>query len=439
MENSTLVSIDLGSAYTKVGIRRGWNGPASLVQDASIGLEDENYCIPSVVARQESATKTEWFIGLDAAAVLPGDGAKVFRNWKADLFNVSRDSFRDNKRAAAVARDEAFIVAVEFFRTLRRVLAPHLAKRDAADAPVRVSVPKFDGDEASYDLIERVLLQAGWQPAAYRSTIFEPESNALGLLSRGRNATWFPKQPNYRARPQRSISMPRMLEPTLARSFQEMRDHHGVLVTDIGAFTTDFGYVNFDSSFKRKEEWSRPIIVQKSYALGIRELDDAVMAILSEDAREYFRNESADRWDRAKRELYAGKPQKLSRRGSRAILVGDGDEADAIQREINAFADRVVAARAEFCLRADAAQIHEEIVTGGGSNIRTLRQHILKRIAVPRRTVHDLLDPEEPKRATERGAGRMNASQEDERKTQNLLLIRGGSAIGGASVFFEKE
>jgi hypothetical protein len=216
-----------------------------------------------------------------------------------------------------------------------------------------------------------------------------------------------------------------------------MRDHYGVLVTDIGAFTTDFGYVKFDSSFKSKE-WNAPPIVQKSYTLGIRELDAAVVTILSAEAQEYIQNTSADDWDAIKRELYSGKAQKLTRKGFRAIVVGEGDEREAIQSEIRRFAERVCAARAEFCLRADAGAVDEEALTGGGSNIRSLRVAFLERVAFDGRIVHDLLDPDEPKKATEAGAGKMTSRQAEQRVNENHSLVRGGSAIGGASVFFEQ-
>jgi hypothetical protein len=49
----------------------------------------------------------------------------------------------------------------------------------------------------------------------------------------------------------------------------------------------------------------------------------------------------------------------------------------------------------------------------------------------------DLLDPEEPRRTLLHRDGRVSDEALLARASRNLELVRGGSAIGGSSVFFE--
>jgi hypothetical protein len=51
--------------------------------------------------------------------------------------------------------------------------------------------------------------------------------------------------------------------------------------------------------------------------------------------------------------------------------------------------------------------------------------------------VSDLLDPEEPRRTLAARDRHVDEEAVRERAGRNLELVRGGSAIGGSSVFFE--
>ena len=84
MRNGQVLAIDLGSAYTKIAVRQGWNVNAMLIRGTALsdGAADEDYCIPSVVAR----VRGNWIAGADAANQVRGPGVEVYRNWKAGLF-----------------------------------------------------------------------------------------------------------------------------------------------------------------------------------------------------------------------------------------------------------------------------------------------------------------------------------------------------------------
>src|SRR5690606_30034846 len=149
-----------------------------------------------------------------------------------------------------------------------------------SETPVRVCVPKLQAPRGADERIVGILERAGVHPARGRTTVFEPESNAVGVLTRGRNATWFPPRDSFMPSPGRALQLRDMLEPEgLLEAFRRLSGDFCVLVIDIGGFTTDFGYEKFDTAF-RSDDWQRPEIVQSSYELGIRELDHAIFELL---------------------------------------------------------------------------------------------------------------------------------------------------------------
>ena len=73
----------------------------------------------------------------------------------------------------------------------------------------------------------------------------------------------------------------------------------------------------------------------------------------------------------------------------------------------------------------------------GGSAVRALRETLVAAILRANGRVNDLWDPQEPATAMPGGVRHMSTLEQDRRRSSNLMLIRTGTAIGGASVFFE--
>lgn len=425
MENPSVVSIDLGSAYTKIANRDSWNSAGQLAYGLRAALKgEEDFCIPSVVARVDRERGTRWLIGADAANQMPSNKVQIFKNWKRALFAG---------REGDVVHQQAIEVAVAFFTEIRHALGTRLS--DGRNAPVRVAVPRLAGAIDPAPVVKEILIRAGWDTTNSRMTVFEPESNAIGLLSRGRNQTWVPKQQNFAPPPKRMIFMQRMLEPGLSTAFRQMKREYTILVTDIGAFTTDFGLVRVDTSMK-DDDWNRPEVVQQSVELGIQELDASILSVLEPSTQQYFEGMPAMEWELRKQQLYSGRPIRIVV-DSKTLDVGDYVEGEAIKDQIRQFAKRVVSARQTFLRQHGISHVHEEAVTGGGSAVSLLRETLIDSIKTAKRSVHDLWDPNEPDIAIAAGAGRMTASEKDNRRWENRSLVRGGSAIGGASVFFE--
>jgi len=441
MRNSQVLSIDFGSAYTKLAVRMGWDDEAVLIRDTPVASRDSAFCIPSVVACVERSGKEEWLIGAAAANQLPGKGIRVYRNWKAGLFSektLSQDGGGGLALGSDCSGEECVQIGVRFFRALRKSLSQMPFDEEVTGLPVRVCIPRLGEGNSGEQRITVILKEAGWQVGSPRPAVYEPESNALGVLSRGRNATWIPLPMDFMPWRGRSVHLRDMLEPSgLNTAFRQMRDCYGVLVVDIGAFTTDFGYVRFDSSF-RTDDWNRPTIIQRSYELGINELDRSVLQELRPEAREAIRTSSAGDWDSHKITLYKGDDVAFRNPRGGVLVIGQGDEGKAIKKALRQFADRVDQARMDFYEKARPDAIDAVHFTGGGAMIDLVRQVLTKRVeqeGVSR--VYDLLDEEEARRTIRSRKGHADAGAIEARARQNQELVRGGSAIGGCSVFFE--
>lgn len=441
MKNRRLISIDLGSAYTKVAIRRDWDGESELLRNLPLASDEVDFCVPSVVARVQGQGATRWLIGAAAASQAPGDGVSIFRYWKARLFatgpqaRVSRDQMGQSSRA--YGGDDYEQVAVQFFRGLRESLERSPYGDDVAASAVRVCVPRIDAGDMD-GRVGSILHAAGWRPAHGRVTVYEPESNACGMFTRGRNATWYPPAAPFTPRAGRSLHLMKMLEPEgLLQALRRMSGSFGVLVIDIGGFTTDFGYVQFDTSFS-SDDWHRPTIVQQSYELGIRELDQAIYDSLREDAQREIRNLSPSQWDALKVDLYRGAPVTLGHVRGKPVRIGGGADAERTAEALRSFAERVIAVRDTFLRDHVRGPINAQTLTGGGSMIAPLHRAVVQALATDEDArVYDLLDESEPGNTLRLRGGRVDEQAVEARARRNQELVRGGSAIGGSSVFFE--
>jgi hypothetical protein len=442
MKNRSVLSIDLGSAYTKLAIRRDWHDESELLRDLPLATPDVDFCIPSVVTRVVTGSGTEWLTGADAASRPPADGVTLYRYWKARLFadhpeeQAEHDSL--GKSGEGHDLDDYEEVAIRFFRGLKASLQREPFRLDLGTTAVRVCVPKLQRSGRAEERIADILERAGVRPARGRATVYEPESNATGVLTRGRNATWFPPRVSFMPSPGRALQLRGMLEPEgLLEAFRRVSGSFGVLVIDIGGFTTDFGYVKFDTSFS-SEDWQRPEIVQSSYELGIRELDHAIYGLLRPEAQEVVEALSSSEWDAHKARLYRGETVTLSRPGGAPVVLGGGEDAEKLASALAEFALRVTRARDRFGEEFVRGPVNALTLTGGGAMIPPIRAALTRALSAEAGIqVSDLLDPAEPRRTLELRGGPVTEAALQARASRNLELVRGGSAIGGSSVFFE--
>jgi hypothetical protein len=91
MKNPRILCIDLGSSYTKIAARFGWNGETTLLDKLPLASEDISYCVPSIVARVTRGLEDVWLIGDEASDRKPSADVRIFRHWKAGLFPPEPD------------------------------------------------------------------------------------------------------------------------------------------------------------------------------------------------------------------------------------------------------------------------------------------------------------------------------------------------------------
>ena len=478
MKNARILCIDFGSAYTKVALRPDWDDTVGLVREIPLADRDVSFCVPSVVARVERLGGPIWLVGQAAAEQCSGDGVAIYRDLKTRLFTerpaeqevkhtIGSEGFasrliRYMGRAVAgvkhtigsggFARHDArdyHEVGVIFFKELRDTLRKMIPGLDIGEYPLRLCIPKLEKNPGARAVMIKIVQEAGWSLAENGETVYEPESNAIGVVTRGLNATWYPhppplrqwRFPNYRQMfgiaggPLAAFRQVFLEKPR--RDF-----HYGVLVVDIGAFTTDFAYVEFDESFY-DENVPRPEIIQISREVGIRELDRSVCDRMRPEVQHAIGRISMSDWEFAKRLLYCGKEAAIRNPEGGMLKIGTGSEATTIADAIEEFAARVVEEKRVFCSNKVRGRIDAQVLTGGGSMIPLVHNALVKAMKDKQDgRFYDLLDEKEPDEVlrlikTPAGNWVYDPKEVEARFGQNRELARGASAIGGGSVFFE--
>jgi hypothetical protein len=423
MKNQTVIGLDFGSAYTKVGWRGGWDQSTALLSGLRLS-EQGQFTVPTIAAQIKHAGKSDWVFGASAARQPPSRDVLVYRNWKSALLNESRPpaEWPDSTHVSQVA--------FQYFLALGKDLARKLNLKGIGEQAARICIPgrpAIKDVEGAELFLAEILEAAGWRLSEVEPFVSEPLSNLIGIVTSGRNATWQPPpisfQPHYR----RTLQLDKMIEaPGLKEAVQSMSSHYDVLVVDVGAFTTDFGIIRIDTSFNQREVL-RTRGEQESVDVGIRQLDEAVIDSLSTKSRDVLRNISWAEWDQLKSELYAGRPQQVLASSGHYHVVGAGKDAENIQHEISRFTDRISAEMHRFRSRVRGV-VQAEALSGGGTFIPSVRAGLWGQDA----------SAETMWKSIKRLGG---AARQLDDRTRKLMSVvrRGGTALGACSVFFERN
>jgi hypothetical protein len=466
-------SIDFGSAFTKVALRRDPASDSALV--ACEGAEVD-FWIPTVVAMDQRTSKVRFEFGDRAADITPGGGIHVFTNFKGDLFpdpparpdqpqlppldallqseefgqlavkyGVFPSQVTALRSLAGAARSlfanpgerpvatetyrqaNAARVAYQFFAWLRERVLSACNQLDAPglkfeDFPVRLSVPALVPDPAQHSgckLLMEALRKAGWPLHPYQPLVREPYSNAIGILTKGANVL-------RRGR----IQLGEMFNKGPLITVLKDREHYPnyrALVIDVGAFTTDFAAVSIAPTEETSSEPDSAFqVVARSVRLGATHLENLLPAALPQEKREWLEKTS-------RKELYAfqrnvfveGKGHRVPGLG---VVGGDADR-EAINACVADFGKRLTAEVAKFCAEHTPAKVQELILTGGGSSIPALRDAL---IAAAQEKGNEFVKIHAPDLKRPKQSG-IPIDKLDPHFT------RGGSALGGASIYFEKR
>src|SRR5262249_9124931 len=107
-------SIDFGSAFTKVALRRDPGADSELLS-SRVNPGDADFCFPSTVAVDRRGAKPVPEFGSRAADLTPGGGIEVYRNWKKAVFlNPSSGKPERSPLEALLQSDELRQLADKF-------------------------------------------------------------------------------------------------------------------------------------------------------------------------------------------------------------------------------------------------------------------------------------------------------------------------------------
>ena len=468
-----LFCIDFGSSYTKVGYRAGVNSQTQLIPHADNTESDEAFCFPSAVLVDDRGASRRYLFGSEVGRQKLPAGMVPKRNWKPDLFTTAEaapivleegldallasDDFSSLVRRYRVAQAEVdalmalyraagmfarrstlgrpagsprgepapdlVTMAVAYFRDLRQKVietAEHLpGAEDPARIPTRLCVPAFGNDgqipQATCELFQSILSRAGWVVDEECPLIAEPVANVIGVISEGENVTWRPRP--Y----EEHVNLGRMFHHgPLIKAYRAGREQFAILVCDIGSYTTDFAVIQFRTN---EDPDLRPVILQTSIPLGIAALDDRVASALPPHKTRWLQNAAGRRRELCKRAMY------VDRQAYATIEVGDiGDstEREAIDDCLGGFGTEITRAFQEFCVKHSITACDEVVLTGGGNHIPTLRHALLAAMAMRFGTGYLVRVP--PGTRTRSAKAVLTPEQ-----------VRGGSALGGCSVYFDRS
>jgi len=481
---SAMISIDFGNSYTKVAVRPTANKAAKLMTDKSLTLDEWNVCIPTLAACMEQRGTERWFFGNEVMQQSSGTSRlRVFRNWKPRFFkgvetHLARRvrapmesahssgvfsmlteeqwsgikthlNLPESARAAiemVMRKDEgtapsgsgeetdidAKQIGLGFFRWLADFVGPFCEKQGLgriSELPVRISLPSFGAATKAEMLLREILEESGWMPAERAPALPEPLANSIGAFSEGRNSVH---------RPTGRADMPhygRMFENTgLLRAMRDATLHGGpktawAMIADLGGYTADFAMVCLDlEDIDAPVEGTmdgKPRTATYSEPIGVTTLDRRVRRLLDHTKAaamdELQQDPDQRRLETFHRTVYGGKTRVYR---LRQAVIGEGGEHERIQSCVHEFGVEVADYAEKFLEIHQYDRIDDLILTGGGSMIPAVRDELnkrLKRYSV--RKTHMYLEP------GTKAPSNFHALEP--------LLVRGATALGGASVYFD--
>jgi hypothetical protein len=463
--------IDFGSAYTKVALRRDPSANSELLTWPNI-----DFCVPTTVAvDRRQGTKPRLAFGDEAADQQGGGGIDVYRNWKRTIFLTPGSAGTKQSPLEALLESDELIqlankfgvangqiaylqqlvttarsliagpggrmisaesqqqtitaaIAAHFFYWLRQRVLEACAKLPTAglkyeEIPVRVAIPAFahsaDRSHPGAKLLLEALNKAGWPLHTEQPTVAEPDANTIGILT---------KASNVLSKSGR-INIGDMFSKGPLITVLKGDPHHPTyraLVIDVGAFTTDFAALTVKPDSKSEPETGIGFnIIQHSVPFGVSNLDDVMRSVLKVD--EWPVKPTWSDWAKVQQSVYTnGKGYRAPGLGR---VVGGPTDSEAVQTALTDFGTRLAEEATKFCEPLTPVSMQELILTGGGSSIPVVRD-VLQKAATACGQNYVKTHAPDLKRGK---AGSPLVDKLDDHFT------RGGSALGGASIYFEKN
>lgn len=471
--------IDFGSAYTKVALRRDPGADSELLSSRSSSTAEADFCIPTIVAVDRRGHKPVPEFGDRAATLQSGGGIDVHRNWKKSIFLtpssttkphqspleslLQSEELRELATRHGIASGQLtylqqlvgaaknliagpggrVISAETQQQTVAASIAPHFfiwLRQQVLEAcsrlptqglkydsiPVRITVPAFArGTETELHPGGKILLdalgKAGWPLHPDKPITAEPYANVIGVLTKAANIL-------QRGR----VRIGEMFSKGPMITVMKDATHHPIyraIVIDVGAFTTDFAVLTLKPDGNNTSDPDDMIsIVASSLTLGVSDLDARVIDALPKEKGDWLRKASSIDWEDFRPAVYTeGKGIRKAELG----VIGGAADAEAVGSCVAAFARELAEETAKFLESLGTIQsgsLQELILTGGGNFIPVIRDALQTAAQTGGRSFAKTHAP-----ALKRIIGGPPIDKLDPRFT------RGGSALGGASIYFEKS
>jgi hypothetical protein len=471
--------IDFGSAYTKVALRRDPSADSELLAGRGGTTSEANFCIPSTVAVDRRGPKPVPEFGERVASWQTGGGIDVYRNWKKSIFVspspttkslqsplealLQSEELRDLATKYGVASGQinhlqqlvgaakhlvvgpggrvissdiqqqtiAASLAPHFFIWLRQQVLEACSRLPTAglkydSIPARITIPEFAQGTSNevhpaWKIIVDALSKAGWPLHPDNPTVAEPYANVIGILTKAANIL-------HRGK----VRIGDMFGKGPLITVLKDTTHHPAyraFVVDVGAFTTDFAVLTLVPDGKNSSDPDANIsIKQDSIPLGISDLDAHVIHALPKEKGEWLRKASPMDWEDFRPAVYTeGKGIRKPELG----IIGGTADAEIVRSCLETFTSQLARETTKFLESLSvipSGSLEELILTGGGSFIPFVRDAIQSSAQVGG---HSYVKTHAP--ALKRTSGGPPIDKLD------TSFTRGGSALGGASVYFEKS
>ncbi|MBA4187524.1 MAG: hypothetical protein C0467_05840 [Planctomycetaceae bacterium] len=469
--------IDFGSAFTKVALRRDPGAESTLLASRSVGVGEVDFCLPSVVAVDRRGTKAIPEFGDRAAGLTEGGGIEVYRHWKKLIFQVPGSKPQVSPLESLLQSPELQVLATKHGvaagqlgylqqlvaaaksliagpggrvisaevqqRTIAASLAPHFflwLRQQVLDAcnrlpatglkyesiPVRIAVPAFahgKGFEANpgCKILTDALGKAGWPLHPDTPVVSEPYANAVGILTKASNVI-------QKGRIRLGDMFGKVPFITVMKSAADHPAYRAIVI-DVGAFTTDLAAITLKPDGTSTSDPDANIdITQNSVPFGVSDLDERVIAALPKEKGEWLRKATPVEWEDFRPAVYSsGKGYRSGKVG----LVGGTADGDAVSACLEDLGKRLAEEATKFVTtlpQLPKGALQELILTGGGSIIPAFRDNLLAATQASGLTFVKIHGPDMKKSMADVPIAKLD-----------LTFARGGSALGGTSLYFERE
>jgi len=440
------LSIDFGNAFTKVAVRPEVPGPSVHLSHPDLQFDRGlNVCIPTTAVKIGVGSFARWYFGADAMDVpFNRPGCHFFHDWKHDFFQPSESGLDGSvlgsaalvgnsggARPSAISPDELDRVARGFFEWLRLFLDDRLAERDlpsVRDCSTRIAIPAFALDSEPEARLLAILGEAGFRVAYAQPTLPEPLANALGIFTGGRNVSGQGPDLDHSL-----FEGTRMMEAMRARAAHRSGPlTFWTLAADLGAYTLDMAVIGFSTSNPTRSlmdtYYGKERFALFSEPLGVADLNHRIRSVLEPANRSAFdaiiRGSDPGDLHLLQDNLFHWRRPFLPRGSTQPL--GEGREGERIHREVELFAQEAALKLQRFLKRYQYNRIDEVVLTGGGMYLPAIRDAVF-RTAERLGATHAYV----PVRAGDEPSQHVYTPLSG-------LQVRAGTAIGGASVFFDQ-